>query len=285
MKVYNLKIDNKSKLAIELDNKLYYLDSLGYKINDILNLIENRIDLRAIDFNNAEEIRETYKILSPILTPHQDIICVGMNYLEHIDEVVNTPNGIHGGNDDIIYFSKRANEILSTNDEIPLNSSITKKLDYEIELAVIIGKDARNISVNNVKDYIFGFSIFNDISARDLQEKHKQWYCGKSFDGSSIMGPCILINDGNIDYNNLSLKTKINGEIRQENNTKNMIFSVDEIISDLSNKMTLRRGTIIITGTPSGVGLGFKPPKFLKSGDRIEMEIEKIGKLVNVIGV
>ena len=148
---------------------------------------------------------------------------------------------------------------------------------------MIIGKDCKNIKSDEATNYIFGFTIFNDLSARDLQTKYKQWYYGKSFDGSSVMGPCILINDEDIDYNDLRLSTKINGEIRQENSTKNMILPVNKMIENLSEAMTLKKGTIIATGTPSGVGMAFDPPRFLKKDDKIEMKIEKIGVLKNIV--
>ncbi|MCI5643402.1 MAG: fumarylacetoacetate hydrolase family protein, partial [Peptoniphilus sp.] len=166
---------------------------------------------------------------------------------------------------------------------IPINSEITEKLDYEIELAVIIGKDGKNIKKEEANNYIFGFSIFNDLSARDLQTKYKQWYYGKSFDGSSVMGPCILLNDKSFDYNKLDIKLSVNREIRQDSNTKNMILGVNEIIEDLSKSMTLKKGTIIATGTPSGVGMALNPPIFLQSGDTLELEIEKIGVLENTV--
>lgn len=283
MKVYYIKIESRNEIAIEHDNQLYYLSSLGYNFKDINELIESELDLFSLDYSGGQKVDKDYKILSPIITPSQDIICVGMNYIDHIKEVEKN-NEESKYNSDAVYFSKRANKILATEEDIPLNDEITDKLDYEVELAAIISKDCRKVNSTEVNEYIYGFSIFNDISARDLQEKHKQWYCGKSFDGSSVMGPCILINDKYVDYSNLEIKTFINDEIRQNNNTRNMIFSVNDIISDLSEKMTLKKGTIIITGTPFGVGLGYKPPKFLKAGDKIVMSIEKIGEIINYIG-
>ncbi|WP_311486746.1 fumarylacetoacetate hydrolase family protein [uncultured Anaerococcus sp.] len=283
MKVYYIKIESRNEIAIEHDNQLYYLSSFGYNFKDINELIESELDLFSLDYSGGQKVDKDYKILSPIITPSQDIICVGMNYIDHIKEVEKN-NEESKYNNDAVYFSKRANKILATEEDIPLNDEITDKLDYEVELAVIISKDCRKVNSTEVNEYIYGFSIFNDISARDLQEKHKQWYCGKSFDGSSVMGPCILINDKYVDYSNLEIRTFINDEIRQNNNTRNMIFSVNDIISDLSEKMTLKKGTIIITGTPSGVGLGYKPPKFLKAGDKIVMSIEKIGEIINYIG-
>ena len=284
MKVFYVEIENHKKILIEEKEKVYLLESLGYNFKDINDLIASGIDLLRLDLSKTKEIQQNYKILSPIEYPKQDIICIGMNYLDHKDELELVSKEDFAKDVDTIYFSKRANKILGNEEKIPLNEKITSCLDYEIELGIIIGKDCKNVRADEAKNYIFGFTIFNDLSARDLQTKYKQWYYGKSFDGSSVMGPCILLNDGSFDYNNLRLITKINGEIRQENSTKNMILSVDRIIENLSEAMTLKKGTIIATGTPSGVGMAFDPPRFLKKEDKIEMEIEKIGVLKNIVG-
>lgn len=283
MKILYVEIENKKKILIEKNKKRYILNNLKYQISDINDLIEKEIKPLKIDLSSLEEVSGPYKILSPIEYPKQDIICIGMNYLDHKDELELVSKEDFAKNVDTIYFSKRANKILGNEEKIPLNEKITDCLDYEIELGVIIGKDCKNVKANEAKNYIFGLTIFNDLSARDLQTKYKQWYYGKSFDGSSVMGPCILLNDGSFDYNNLRLITKINGEIRQENSTKNMILSVDKMIENLSEAMTLKKGTIIATGTPSGVGMAFDPPRFLKKEDKIEMEIEKIGLLKNIV--
>lgn len=284
MKVFYVEIENHKKILIEEKEKVYLLESLGYNFKDINDLIASGIDLLRLDLSKTKEIQQNYKILSPIEYPKQDIICIGMNYLDHKDELELVSKEDFAKDVDTIYFSKRANKILGNEEKIPLNEKITSCLDYEIELGIIIGKDCKNVRADEAKNYIFGFTIFNDLSARDLQTKYKQWYYGKSFDGSSVMGPCILLNDGSFDYNNLRLITKINGEIRQENSTKNMILSVDRIIENLSEAMTLKKGTIIATGTPSGVGMAFDSPRFLKKEDKIEMEIEKIGVLKNIVG-
>ena len=283
MKVFYVEIENHKKILIEEKEKVYLLESLEYNFKDINDLIASGIDLLKLDLSNAKEVKKNYKILSPIEYPKQDIICIGMNYTDHKYEVELVSKKDFSKDVDTIYFSKRANKILGNDDIIPLNDKITSCLDYEIELGVIIGKDCKNIKADEAKNYIFGFTIFNDLSARDLQTKYKQWYYGKSFDGSSVMGPCILLNDENINYNDLRLSTKINGEIRQENSTKNMILPIDKIIANLSEAMTLKKGTIIATGTPSGVGMAFDHPKFLKKEDKIEMEIEKIGVLKNIV--
>lgn len=283
MKVFYVEIENHKKILIEEKEKVYLLESLGYNFKDINDLIASGIDLLKLDLSKAKEFQQNYKILSPIEYPKQDIICVGMNYTDHKDEVELVSKKDFIKNVDTIYFSKRANKILGNEETILLNEKLTDCLDYEIELGVIIGKGCKNVRADEAKNYIFGFTIFNDLSARDLQTKYKQWYYGKSFDGSSVMGPCILLNDGSFDYNNLRLRTKINGEIRQENSTKNMILSVSKMIEDLSKSMTLKKGTIIATGTPSGVGMAFDPPRFLKKDDKIEMKIEKIGVLKNIV--
>ena len=281
MKILYIEKDLSKKIAVEYKNNLYYLDSLGFDYKDVDELIYNEEDLLSLEFDGAKKVSGAYKILSPIEYPKQDIVCIGMNYIDHKDEVEKVSEKDFKKEVDTIYFSKRANKILGHNDIISLNESITNCLDYEIELAAIIGKDAKNVKASDASKYIFGFSVFNDLSARDLQTKYKQWYYGKSFDYSSVMGPVIILNDGSFDYKNLNLITRINGEIRQENNTKNMILSVDEMIEDLTRSMTLKKGTIIATGTPSGVGMADK--NYLKKNDKIEMEIEKIGKLENIV--
>ena len=283
MKILYVEIENKKKILIEKNKKRYILDNPKYQFLDLNDLIDSEINLFKLDLSNLDEMRGSYKILSPIEYPKQDIICIGMNYLDHKDELELVSKKAFSKDVDTIYFSKRANKVLGNDDIIVLNKKITSRLDYEIELGIIIGKDSKNVKADEAKNYIFGFTIFNDLSARDLQTKYKQWYYGKSFDGSSVMGPCILLNDENINYNDLRLSTKINGEIRQENSTKNMILPVDKIIENLSEAMTLKKGTIIATGTPSGVGMAFDPPRFLKKDDKIEMEIEKIGVLKNIV--
>ena len=156
-------------------------------------------------------------------------------------------------------------------------------LDYEAELAVIIGRDCKNVRERDAAACIFGYTVLNDVSARNLQTEHNQWYFGKSLDGFTPMGPCIVTED-EIPYPPaLSISSTVNGELRQNSNTKYLLHSISEIIAELSQGMTLLAGTIIATGTPAGVGMGFDPPKFLKSGDVVTCEIEKIGRLTNMV--
>lgn len=156
-------------------------------------------------------------------------------------------------------------------------------MDYETELGIIIGKEGKNISPKEALDYVYGYTIINDYSARSLQKRHKQFFKGKSLDGYTAIGPSIVTKDEIKDPQNLNLKTIINGEERQNSNTKYMIRNVATLISELSQGLTLVPGDIIATGTPKGVGLGLNPPKFLKTGDLIESEIEGIGVLRNTI--
>ena len=156
-------------------------------------------------------------------------------------------------------------------------------LDYECELGVVIGKDAKNVKREDVQDYIFGYTIVNDVSARNLQTRHKQWYFGKSLDGFTPMGPCIVSADEIAVPPKQKISCRVNGEVRQDSSTANLITGITDIIVMLSEGMTLKAGTVIATGTPAGVGMGMKPPTFLKSGDVVECEIEGIGVLRNYI--
>ena len=221
-------------------------------------------------------------LLAPILTPDQDIICLGLNYMEHAEESARyKKEAFDGERNYAVYFSKRVNEAVAPYGDILSHSDIVDSLDYEAELAVIIGKDAKDVPPEKAEDYIFGYTIINDVSARNIQTAHKQWYFGKSLDGFTPMGPCILTANSITYPPELSIQSKVNGELRQDSNTGLMIFQIDHIISELSKGMTLKAGTIISTGTPKGVGMGFNPPAFLSAGDEVECIIEKIGSIKN----
>ena len=227
---------------------------------------------------------ENVRILSPIIHPKQDVICLGINYYAHAEEAARFSDEAFGGErPQPIYFSKRVNKAVPPNGEIDGHFDIVDSLDYEVELAVIIGKDAKDVSEADAFDFVFGYTILNDISARNLQTAHKQWYFGKSLDDFTPIGPCIVTKD---DFQNppaLAIRSYVNGELRQNSNTSLMINDIAKVISQLSQGMTLQTGTIIAMGTPAGVGMGFDPPKFLKSGDVVTCEIEGIGTLENRI--
>lgn len=224
------------------------------------------------------------KLLAPIPAPEQDIICLGINYMDHAEESARYKKEAFGGERPYaVYFSKRVNEAVADGEPIPAHADLVDSLDYEAELAVVIGREARNVPPEQVKDYVFGYMILNDVSARNVQTRHKQWYFGKSLDGFAPMGPCILTVDSVPYPPCLNIQSYVNGELRQNSNTEKLIFGVDHIVSELSQGMTLRAGTIISTGTPAGVGMGFAPPRFLKPGDVVTCVIEEIGVLTNTV--
>ena len=223
------------------------------------------------------------ELLSPIPRPRQDVICLGINYKAHADEAAGYDAAFIKEKPIPIYFSKRVCEAVAPGGMIQSHPGLVERLDYEVELAVIIGKTAKNVPAAQAADYIFGYTILNDVSARVLQTSHKQWYFGKSLDGFTPIGPCIVTADEIAFPPALPIRTRVNGELRQDSTTDLLITGIADIIAELSSGMTLLPGTIIATGTPSGVGMGFDPPRFLKSGDVVECEIKGIGVLRNTV--
>ena len=222
-------------------------------------------------------------LLAPIPRPRQDIICLGMNYRDHLTEAANYDSAFAKERPVTVYFSKRVSQAVAPEGFIESHPGLVERLDYEAELAVIIGRTVKNVKAADAADYIFGYTIVNDVSAREVQTAHKQFYFGKSLDGFTPMGPCITTADEIAFPPALTLTTQVNGELRQNSNTELLLNSIAEIIEELSSGMTLLPGTIIATGTPAGVGMGFDPPKFLKSGDVVECSIEGIGTLRNTV--
>lgn len=227
---------------------------------------------------------EAVKLCAPIVHPRQDVICLGINYDAHAQEAGRFSDEAFGGERPYtIYFSKRVSTATGSGDFIPAYEELVDSLDYEAELGVILGKDAKDVSKEEAEAYIFGYTVINDVSARNLQTRHKQWYRGKSLDGFTPMGPCIVTADEIADVQNLDIHCYVNGQLRQSSNTKYMIQTVAGAIAELSQGMTLQAGTIIATGTPAGVGMGMQPPTFLRSGDTVVCEIESIGRLENTV--
>ena len=229
---------------------------------------------------NVDELQ----LCAPIVHPRQDVVCLGINYDAHAQEAGRFSDEAFGGERPYtIYFSKRVSRATSTKELVPSYKGLVDSLDYECELGVVLGKDCKGVTKEEAKQYIFGYTIINDISARNLQTRHKQWYLGKSLDGFTPMGPCIVTADEIGDEQSLDISCTVNGELRQSSNTKYMIQTVCGAISELSQGMTLQAGTIIATGTPAGVGMGMQPPQFLQTGDVVECRIAKIGILTNTI--
>ena len=223
------------------------------------------------------------RVLAPIPEPDQDVICLGINYLSHAKEAAKFEKEAFEKPEQAIYFAKRVNRAVDPEGGISAHRDLTSQLDYEAELAVIIKKDAFRISREQVRDYVFGYTVLNDVSAREVQTGHKQWYFGKSLDGFTPMGPWILTADSVEFPPKLAIQSRVNGELRQDSNTELLIHGIEEVICELSGGMTLKSGTIIATGTPSGVGMGFDPPRFLVPGDVVECTIEGIGTLKNTV--
>ena len=224
------------------------------------------------------------KILAPITMPIHDIICVGVNYLDHLQESKNAMNDDKFGHVSLpVYFGKRTQTIIGPDAPVKGWQELDDTMDYEVELAVIIGKKGTCIPKDKVEDHIFGYSVFNDFSSRQLQTQHMQWFRGKSLDSYAAMGPVILHKSAMPFPVEVDVVLRVNGEIRQSSNTRMLINGLAELISDFSNGITLVPGDIIATGTPAGVGMGFKPPKYLIKGDIVECEIPGIGILRNVI--
>lgn len=223
-------------------------------------------------------------LLAPIETPRQDIICLGLNYEEHVDESMRFKRMAAAGADRApTYFSKRVARATGDGAPIPYDPLCTRQLDYEVELAVIIGASARNVKASDVHKHIFGYTILNDVTARDVQKRHGQWFFGKSADGYAPMGPCIVTADEAGYPPKLTIQSRVNGELRQNCSTERFLFDIDYVVAELSSMMTLMPGTIISTGTPGGAGMGFDPPHFLQPGDEVACTIEGIGTLTNKV--
>ena len=231
-------------------------------------------------FSASQEVYALSEIefLSPIPNPKHDIICLGVNYADHAAEFGRSAPDVP------VYFGKRAAITTGHLGTLDGHWELDEFLDYEVELAVIIGKQGKKISAENVEDYIFGYTVFNDFTSRTVQKCHKQWFLGKSTDGFAAMGPWIVTKDELVMPLSLNLCSRVNGETRQKSNTELMVHDIASCISLLSQNITLYPGDIIASGTPSGVGMGFDPPKMLKAGDVVECEVEGIGVLRNFVG-
>ena len=292
MRFITFKKNNEIRAGLEILNKgIIDINKVDKNLpNDLNNIIKNYSMIK-------DQIQNIYKsqnihysmnevdLLSPIPVPVRDIICVGKNYAEHAKEVQKSSFSTLKGKvqvpEEPIIFNKATTSVIGPNDKIELVNDRTNTTDYEGELGVIIGKRTKNIKYSNATDVIFGYTIINDVTARKLQNNHKQWFIGKSPDTYCPMGPCIVTKDEIKIIEDIKIQTFINGENRQTGIVKDMIFNIPTIIETLAKSMTLVEGDIIATGTPSGVGIGFDPPKFLKSGDKVKISIDPIGILEN----
>ena len=223
------------------------------------------------------------RLLAPIPRPAKNVFCVGRNYAAHVSEGYKARKMKEVLPEHPQFFTKPPTAVSGPDAAIRLDPEVTQKLDYEVELAVVIGRRGRDIPAAEAESHIFGYTIANDVTARDLQRRHDQWFKGKGLDGSCPMGPHIVTPDELPNVGALSIGLTVNGEVRQDGNTRDLIFPIPVIIESLSRGMTLEPGDIISTGTPSGVGYAMDPPQFLKAGDEVTCRIEGIGTLTNWI--
>ncbi|MFC7685660.1 fumarylacetoacetate hydrolase family protein [Ureibacillus sp. GCM10028918] len=297
MKILSFKLNGEVKFGPKVKKEEAVWDVLA--IQEELKILPSFptqiIDGIALGFDFVEQIRKLVEAadkseqvaqfkhsfsdiewLSPIPRTPKNIICIGKNYNEHAKEM-----GAEAAPQDLVVFTKSPTSIAADEQVLSIHEGKTNSLDYEGELAIVIGKKGKDIPKNLAFDYIFGYTIANDLTARDLQERHKQFFLGKSLDGTCPLGPYIVSKDEITDPQNLTVVTKVNGEIRQNGSTADMVFPIEELVSILSTYVTLEPGDVILTGTPAGVGKGMNPPTFLKSGDEVKVSIQGIGTLSN----
>ena len=272
MKLLRIGEKNREKPAI-LDNEGKIRDLSGH-INDLdcNNLNFGTIEkIKKIDTSSLQEISSSERVGACISNPGK-FVAIGLNYSDHASETGAPPPT------EPIIFMKATSSICGPNDDIEIVEG-SKKLDWEVELGIVIGKEAKHISESNSQDYILGYCLVNDVSEREWQiEKLGQWVKGKSHDTYGPIGPYIVTKDEIKDINNLNMYTNVNQNRRQTGNTSTMIFNVDVIVSYVSKFMSLQPGDLITTGTPPGVGMGMKPQQYLKEGDKIELSIDNLGK-------
>lgn len=227
------------------------------------------------------------QLLAPIPRPSRNVFCVGKNYHEHAKEFAGS--GFDSSAKEVVpeapvIFTKPSSTVIGPGASIPNYLDPTDSTDYEGELTLIIGRGGRGITKQDALSHVFGYTIINDVTARTLQHKHRQWFIGKGIDGFCPMGPAILTADEMPDPTKMHLKTYVNGELRQDASVADLIFDIPTLIECISSVITLEPGDLLATGTPAGVGLGFKPPRFLKKGDVVSIDVSGIGRLENPVG-
>ncbi len=278
-----------------------FSDGRIYSLNDVLKKLEKPPVASLLDFietsAESEGLADTVSgfalsscapvkgavLCAPIPRPRRNVFCLGKNYAAHATEIKATRLAGRGLPEHPVYFSKTASPALAPEAVLDCPEEITASLDYEAELAVVIGKKGKNIAPQDAAGYVFGYTILNDVSARDLQTAREQWFRGKNLDDFCPMGP-VIADAREIPFPpKLAISCRVNGEIRQNASTADLLFDIPAILADLSHGFTLYPGDIISTGTPAGVGAGFNPPRFLQDGDTVECAVEGIGVLRNTI--
>jgi 2-keto-4-pentenoate hydratase/2-oxohepta-3-ene-1,7-dioic acid hydratase in catechol pathway len=237
----------------------------------------------AVEAATSSQPLTAVTLLAPLPRPRKNIVCLGMNYALHAYESARAR-----GNPEVlpeypVFFTKAPTSVIGPDAVVPLHQAETSQLDWEVELAFIMGRTARDVRESEALDYVFGYTVLNDVSARELQSQHQQFFRAKSLDGCGPLGPWIVTADEIPDPHALGLRLRVNGETMQESSTGDQIFKIPTIIAVLSHGMTLEAGDIISTGTPAGVGMGRHPQVWLKDGDVMEAEVDGIGVLRNTV--
>lgn len=288
MKLLTCLIENVETACLFENDKVYPICRLDEKVKTMLDVIDrfDELESRLPSLLEGEGIPfDTVVKQAPIPYPNNDVLCLGQNYYEHKKESF---KALNEKLDDSklkypVYFGKRCYKIMGDGEKVDGHFDFVEQLDYEVELAVVLKKDVYKVSEEEAYDAIFGYSVANDFSARDIQFRYGQWFVGKSLDTYLTMGPWIVTPD-ELDYPPTNpIHLWVNGELRQDDTTDNVLFSIARSISELSKGMHLSKGTIILEGTPSGVILGMEPKVWLKAGDVVKCEIEGIGTLTNEI--
>ncbi len=295
---------NEIRIGIVVDDSIIDIRDAGVILElavprEMLQLIEEYIQYRpnllaiaepkvSAKLKRAGAIEDlgSIRLLAPIPQPRKNLVCMALNYSEHAKETAGIRNRDANAPTVPVLFTKATTTVNGPYGDIVIDAAVSTQIDWEVELAVIIGSKGKNISKGDALTYVFGYTVINDVTARDLQSRHKQFFKGKSLDGYGPMGPWIVTADEIRDPHNLPLRLRVNGETKQDSNTSEMVFNIAEIIETLSLGITIEPGDIIATGTPNGVGFSRNPPQFLKAGDMMESEIEGIGFMRNhVVGV
>ncbi|WP_420631614.1 fumarylacetoacetate hydrolase family protein [Candidatus Leptofilum sp.] len=284
MKFARYEVNGRSpKIGLVVDNELIDLSGVAPSMQAVINLSNEGMAMIAQHANRSSRLPlSEVKLLAPLL-PRRNVMCLGKNYADHAhemqkanDEPVELPKYP-------VVFTKATTAVSGPTDPVPFNPQLSEKMDYEVELALIIGKQGKNIPAEQAMEYVFGYMVLNDVTARDLQRQGKQFFKGKSLDGCCPTGPWIVTRDELPIPHDLEIRCLVNGEEKQASNTRNMIFDIPITIAYLSNGMTLLPGDIIATGTPDGVGAARTPPQFLRPGDVLTSIVEGVGELRNVV--
>ncbi len=291
MRLATVRLDQRPHLALVADDALYLPAADSGWPESMLGMIEagpavwrRYADAQGRLAQGARRLaHDAVEWLAPIPRPRKNIMCLGWNYAAHVAESAQASGRQAEAPTDPIVFTKAVTSVTGPFADVPAQPQVTQQLDWEVELGVIIGVGGRGIARRHALEHVFGYTVINDLSARDLQFRHKQFFLGKSLDGSCPMGPVIVTREEIPDPQNLRLRARVNGVLKQDDNTRHMVFDVATIVSVLSAGMTLEPGDIIATGTPSGVGFARTPPEFLRAGDVVECEIAGIGGLRNRI--